>query len=97
MRRNPDATPNTFRGMATYDLKLGKYMSQALVGSAEWQETSISQATFQELNDLDAPGVLAAGTARVWYRNYVDEPNAYNPAILRRRPITHSGAWRPRA
>jgi outer membrane receptor protein involved in Fe transport len=85
-----------YRGMATYDLKLGKYMSQALVGSAEWQETSISQATFQELNDLDAPGVLAAGTARVWYRNYVDEPNAYNPAILRRRPITPTATFNAR-
>ena len=88
------ATTMTYRGMAVYHWEPVRWMSQLVVGSLEWRENRNSNGTFQQINELDNPGVLSGAGPRIWYRVYVNDPGAYDPAVLSARSVPSTAAFR---
>ncbi|MFO1447331.1 MAG: hypothetical protein U1F61_04055 [Opitutaceae bacterium] len=75
----------TLRGMVTYHLAPKSAFSQLLIGSAELRESDFITDLYHEKNDLATTGALNGNASRIYYRVYIDDPGAYDPALLGRR------------
>lgn len=75
----------TVRGMATYNWEPAPWFSQQLIASAELRESDFITDLYHEKNERATTGALNGNAARINYRIYVDDPGAYNPALLGRR------------
>ena len=85
----------TYRGLATYDWKPVKWMSQFLVASAELREADSWVVLYDERNArIVSSGPIPATSSRVFYRVYVDEPGAYSPENFQRRTIPESPTYK---
>jgi outer membrane receptor protein involved in Fe transport len=76
----------SLRAMITYKWAPAKWLSQLLVGSAELRQSDAFTTNYIEVNRLQ-PGLLNAAAARIYYRVYIDEPGAYQPAALGQHPV----------